>query len=320
MRIQYLLLLASLGALAIAATPATPAHADMIERVVAVVNDKAVFLSDLRRRAAPFLETIATQVPKPQRKEQIARLYDKLLGQLVEDELIAQSARKMAVSISRLEIDQAIGNVRSQNGMSDEQFWTAVESQGFTKKGYRQDVRKQLLRLKVINQRVRARVHIGEEQIREAYAERLRRTRRHQRFHAAHVFIGLQPEASATEVAQALSDAQRIHAGLTAKEFDTQMEKLGGGDLGWLDQGDLPAELEEALLGLDVGEISQPVRGPSGVHVFMLRERQAGKTEVPPFDQAKAALHQQLMGKALQKQETLFLNDLRREAVVDTRL
>lgn len=313
---RSVLALATIGALLCT----LPARAEVIERVVAVVNDKAVFLSDLRRRAAPFLATIATQVEKKDRKDHIARLYDQLLTQLVEDELIEQSARKMAVRVSSLEIDQAIGNVQTQNGMTDEQFWQAVESQGFTKKGYRQDVRKQLLRLKVINQRVRSRVHIGEDQIREAYDERVRQGRRHQRFRAAHVFLGLQAEASATEVADAVGQAEAIRAGLTTKNFDAKMGEVGGGDLGWLDQGDLPAELEEALLELDAGEIGAPVRGPSGVHVFMLRERQAGKSQIPPYDEAKAALQQRLMGEALQKQEKLFLGDLRREAVVDTRL
>ena len=74
------------------------------------------------------------------------------------------------------------------------------------------------------------------------------------------------------------------------------------------------------MLGLGAGEIGKPVRGPSGVPVFMLRERQAGKSTTPTFDEAKKQLHQELMGKALQKQEKLFLSDLRRAAVVETRL
>lgn len=299
---------------------AIPARADVIERVVAVVNDKALFLSDLRRRAAPFLETIATQVAKAQRKKHIKRLYDRLLAQLVEDELIEQSAKKMSVSVSSLEIDQAIANVRNQNGMSDKDFWLAVESQGFTKKGYRADVRKQLLRLKVINQRVRARVHIGEQQVREVYEERTRQTRRAQRFRAAHIFTPLPDGASATEVAEAMDRATLVHAGLEPDNFDAKMAEIGGGDLGWLDQGDLSPQLEEILLGLGKGEIGEPVRGPSGIHVFILRERQAGKSTMPSFDDARKQLHQEMMGKALQKQEKLFLSDLRRAAVVETRL
>lgn len=293
---------------------------DVVEKVVAVINDDAVFLSDLRRRAAPFLETIATQVAPAERRGHVERLYERLLGQLVDEELIQQTANTMHVAITSLEIEQAIDNVRNQNGMSAEQFWEAVRGQGFTEQGYRQDVRKQLLRLKVLNQRVRSRVQIGEDEVRATYDDQVRAARRSQRFRAAHVFLPLSAEATATEVAEALSKAAKIRAGLTVDDFDAAIAEHGGGDLGWLDQGDLPTALEEALLELDAGEIGQPVRGPSGIHVFLVRERQAGEAQLPSYDEARVQIHQALMGRALQKQEGLFLSELRRKAVIELRL
>ena len=77
--------------------------------------------------------------------------------------------------------------------------------------------------------------------------------------------------------------------------------------------------LEEALLGLSEGEISQPVRGPSGIHIFMVHERQSGANQVPAFEDMRAQLQSELLDKAMMRQEELFLRGLRRDAVIETR-
>lgn len=296
-----------------------PAKAEVIERVAAVVNDRAVLLSDLRRRAAPFLEQAVRDVSAAERKTRIKQLYAGLLQQLVDEELIEQAAAKGHVTVSSTEVEQAIENVRRQNSLEEAAFWEAVRAQGYTERQYRDDVRKQLLRLKLINQRVRSRVNITELTIKEAYDDRVRDARRAQKFHATHVFIALAPTASATEVAQAMKAAKELRQTLTPQTFDAVAADKGGGDLGWLDQGDLPDVLEEALLELSEGQISQPIRGPAGVHIFHLLARQSGKNTVPPFEEARAEIERGLLDKQMQRQEELFIKGLRREAVLDLR-
>jgi len=296
------------------------ARAEVIERVAAVVNDQAILLSELRRRAAPFLEqALGDASDKGERMTRVKQIYKQLLQQLVDEELVEQAAKKMHVSIGDGDVDQAIENVRRQNNMTEEQFWQAVKAQGFTDKHYRQDVRKQLLRLKVLNQRVRSRVNMTDQTIREAYDDRVRDARRSQKFRASHVFVPLPANATATEVAVAMNAAKQTRAQLTPETFDGVAEQSkGGGDLGWLDQGDLPDVLEEALLRLSEGEISQPVRGPSGVHIFIVRERQSGANAIPPFEEMRAQLQNELLDRAMQRQEEIFLRGLRRDAVIET--
>jgi len=301
---------------------AMPAAAEPIERVIAVVNDEAVLLSDLRRRATPYLEhAMRGTASDAERKARIKSLYEQLAQQLIDEELIEQTARKMMITVSSLEVDQAIENVRRQSGLEEARFWEAVREQGFTDKQYRDDVRKQLLRLKVINQRVRSRVNISEDLVRESYDDRVRQGRRNQRFRAAHIFFALPEGASATAVADVTKQAEQLRKNLGSVEaFDAAAKDHGGGELGWLDQGDLPNVLEDTLLGPNVGEIGQPVRGPSGVHIFLVRERQAGNDTLPTFEEVRGDIQRELLDRAMQRQEELFLKGLRREAVISMRL
>ncbi|HKU38467.1 MAG TPA: SurA N-terminal domain-containing protein [Polyangiales bacterium] len=313
-RIEQLLLAAAL-----LTNLSTSARADVIERVVAVVNDDAIFLSELRRRAAPFLEQVLSGASEAERKTRVDKLYEQFLRELVDEQLIEQTARKLNITVSSTEVDQAIDNVRQQNNLTAEKFWEAVKGQGFTEKQYRTDVRKQLLRLKVTNQRVRSRINVNDDTVREEYEDRVRKARRRQRFHAAHVFMPLQPTASATEVSEAMHTASELRAKLTVENFDKTMGERGGGDLGWLDQGDLPEPLENALLNLEPSQISPPVRGPSGVHIFILRERQSGGAQLPTFEEAKENIYRDLLDRAMARQQEIFLGELRRAAVIEIR-
>jgi peptidyl-prolyl cis-trans isomerase SurA len=296
------------------------ASAEVIERVVATVNDDAIFLSELRRRAAPFLERVVTGASEAERPARIKRLYEQFLRELVDDQLIEQTARKLNIIVSSSDVELAIENVRKQNSLDNAHFWEAVKGQGFTEKQYRTDVRKQILRLKVTNQRVRSRVNLSDQTVRDEYEDRVRKARRRQRFHAEHIFFGLPQTASATVVADTVRRAKELSLTLDVEHFSDVAAQRGGGDLGWLDQGDLPEDLENALLAMEPGQISQPVRGPSGVHIFLLRERQEGGLEIPPFEEAKELIYRELLDRAMAKQQELFLAELRRNAVIDTRL
>ncbi|HET8932722.1 MAG TPA: SurA N-terminal domain-containing protein [Polyangiales bacterium] len=296
------------------------ARAEIIERVVATVNDDAIFLSELRRRAAPFLERVITGASEAERPQRIKRLYEQFLRELIDDQLIEQTARKMNIVVSSSDVELAIENVRKQNNLNTAQFWEAVRTQGFTEKQYRTDVRKQILRLKVTNQRVRSRVNLNDQTVRDEYDDRVRKARRRQRFHAEHIFFGIPQSASATDVADTVRRATDLRAKVDVEHFSDLAAQRGGGDLGWLEQGDLPEPLENALLALEPGQISAPVRGPSGVHIFLLRERQEGGLEIPAFEDAKDEIYRELLDRAMAKQQELFLAELRRNAVIDTRL
>lgn len=293
------------------------ADAEVVERVVATINDDAIFLSELRRRAAPFLERIMSAPSQAQQMAAIERLYSELLERMIQEELFIQAADRMQVSVTRAEVDRAIANVQRQSQLPDDQFWQAVRGQGFSPEQYRSDVRRQLLRLKVLNNRARGRVNITEEQVRERYRMMVARARRTAQFDAAHLFVEVPSGASATEVAAARRRANEIRDGIeTAQDFWDD----GGVSLGTLSEGSLPEVLEDALMGLDVGEISDVVRGPAGFHIFLLEDRQQASASVPPYEQVRMQVYQQMMEEAMGQQEEQFLAELRRQAVIDIRL
>ena len=295
------------------------ASADVVERVVATVNNEAIFLSDLRKRAVPFLPQVAEASTETERMSRLKELYEELLTFLVDEQLIRQLAGSSGIRVTDADVDNAIENLRLQNNMTEEEFKEALESQGLSEPQYRRDLKRQLIRLKVMNERVRSRVNVTEEEVRSRYEQRAREQGSELRFQVSHVVVPVAEGASAILVAAKLQEAETLRASLTPENFNARAPQLGGGDLGWLTQGDLPEELERALLPLNAGEISSPVRGSSGFHIFFLRDRQVGEG-FPSYDEMKQELYREMLDAAMTRQEKIFLDEIRRKAVINRML
>ncbi len=298
---------------------ASSAGADVIERVVATVNNEAIFLSDLRKRAVPFLPQVAEAATETERMSRLKDLYDELLNYLIDEQLVRQLAASSGIRVTDADVDGAIENLRLQNNMTEEQFQEALDAQGFTKAQYRQDLKRQLTRLKVVNERVRSRVNVTEEEVRARYEERARGEGNEVRFHVSHLVVPVQEGASAIQVASKRQEAVSLRESLTPENFNQRALEMGGGDLGWITRGDLPEDLERALLPLNAGEISDPVRGAKGFHIFFLEDRQVG-TDFPTYDEMKQELFREMLDAAMIRQEKIFLDEIRRKAVINRML
>jgi len=295
------------------------AEADIVERVVATVDNQAIFLSDLRTRAVPFLPQVAEAATETERQNRLKELYEELLNYLIDEQLIRQLASSSGVRVTDADVNNAIENLRLQNNMTEQQFQQALDAQGFSEAQYRQDLKRQLIRLKVLNERVRSRVNVTEEEVRARYEQRARSEGNAIRFHVSHLVVPVAREASAIELAAKRQEATSLRETLTPENFDARAEALGGGDLGWLSEGDLPEDLEVALAPLNSGEISEPVRGGAGFHIFFLKDRQAGN-DFPTYEEMKQELYREMLDAAMMKQEKVFLDEVRRKAVINRML
>ncbi|MCA9608114.1 MAG: SurA N-terminal domain-containing protein [Myxococcales bacterium] len=310
-------ILPALVALVALGAVARPAKAEVIERVVAVVNDDAILLSELRRRAAPFLERAMAVPTAAGRMAAIEQLYGEVLDRMVQEQLFIQAAEEMQVTVSNAEVDRAIENVRTQARLDQTQFWQAVQAQGFSPDQYRADVRRQLLRLKVLNHRARGRVNITEDQVRERYDMMVARERRSEQYRPAQIYFDVPADATATQIADIRRRAEEVRASIhDADDFWAE----GGASLGTMSEGSLAGGLEDILANLDVGEISDVARGPAGFHIFLLEAREEGAANVPAYEQVRMQIYQGMMGEAMEHQEEIFIAELRRRATVDLRL
>lgn len=297
-------------------------RAEVVERVVAVVNDDAIFLSELRTKAAPYMERAMGAPTEAQRLAAIDQIYEQVLEILIQQRLVVQAAEEEDITVTAADVEQAITTVRTESGLSEAEFWEAVGLQGYaTREEYRRDIRNQLVQYRVLNARVRGRVNITIEDVRRVYEERLARSRRSLAYVAADIIVRFPRDAGATDIAHARHEAEAIRASIeNADDFDEMMDLHHGVELGRMAEGDLEPILEEAISGLEEGEVTPAIQGSRGFHILLLRAREYAESDMGSFESLQNEIYQEMLREAMTTQQRLFLEELRREAHIEVRL
>src|SRR5262245_4373045 len=118
-----------------------PAEAVVVERIVAIVGERAILLSELRERARPYLVAIQQKMPTgAQQAAAESQVFKELIEKMIDEELEGQAASKARVTVTAEEIDNAVQNISASQGMTPEQLYkNAKTASGMTRQEYREE-------------------------------------------------------------------------------------------------------------------------------------------------------------------------------------
>ena len=145
------------------------AEAEVIDRVVAVLDEEAIFLSELERRARPFLIDIPASAPAEERAARRQAVLREVLDRMIDDALLRQAATRLHVSVTDEDVDQFIERIARERGATVDQMYEALQHEGVSRADYRAHMETEVRRLKVLQQRVRGRISITDADLQEAY-------------------------------------------------------------------------------------------------------------------------------------------------------
>jgi peptidyl-prolyl cis-trans isomerase SurA len=305
-----------------------PARARMVERIVAVVNNEVVLLSELNERLqsfAPQLQQIADPALRQQRLEE---LRQQMLKMMIDEELIKYEARELKITVSDKDLELAIADVMRKNNLTREQLDGALRQEGKDIASYKETIlRPQLLRLRVLNVRVRSRINVGEEEILAQYQKNMRALGVETKVRARHIFVAIPQDAGPAQIDErkryALSLLAKIKGGEkfeeVARKFSQDSVTRGdGGDLGFFSRGTLPPSVEEVVFNMKAGEIRGPLLGERGFHLIQLVDRQ--ESSARKLDEVKDELREQLYMQKMEKATQAWLQEVRKRSHIDIKL
>ena len=152
-------------------SPARGAAARTVEKIAAVVGDNVVLASEVEEKAAPLLADVSKVTDPDKRAARAASLRREVLDRLIDDELILQQAAELKLTMTSEQVDASIEEIKKQNNIDDDQLREALRGQGMSMATYRADLKRQLLRFRVLNIAVGSRVNVSDEEV-KAYYER----------------------------------------------------------------------------------------------------------------------------------------------------
>jgi peptidyl-prolyl cis-trans isomerase SurA len=306
---------------------ARSADASIVERVVAVVGERPILLSDLRKRAHPFLIHIYATTQNPtQQAAQETDMFRELLDRMIDDRLEEQAADKAHLNVTTEEIDRGLKNKADSINLAVRELLSEAKRQGLTEQDYRDEIRRQVLEGKLVQLRVLSRVRVTEEDAHAAYGHWLKdmgtETLADVRILAMRIDAGsteaqikAREQLAQTIVLQARSGVDFCK--LVKENSDDMQTKQTCGSRGPQPLSALLPALQDTVRQMKTGETADPIRyGNDAMIVVQL----AKAPSVPKFEEVKAAMQERAVAEALERQRKLWLAELRRTVYVDIRL
>jgi parvulin-like peptidyl-prolyl isomerase len=201
----------------------------------------------------------------------------------------------------------------------------ALGRQGMTLPEYKDQLKKQLTKMKIVQLKVRSRVTVTDQDVKTAakQQEKSAAAAGFTKVHARHILWLVPPGGNGEEQKQkALRARGRIEGGadfavIATEESDDQGSKARGGDLGTFGRGEMVPEFERAAFTAPVGRVVGPVRSPFGWHLILVVDRVSEAPADP--EQAANALRQKLYEKEIETQFQQYIEELKKDAFIDKR-
>lgn len=258
-------------------TPTTAPRAQQTLGIAAVINEEVISLYDLASRINLVLATSGQQNTAENRK----RHTRQVLNQLINEKLQLQEAERIGIKISDKELDRAFNNVAGGSKMTPQQLNQFLERLGADREMMIDQLRAQIAWGRTVNRIYRSQLTIGNEEVDEIVDE-IKKSKGKPEYLIAEIYLPIdRPENTekirdnANQVVSQLKSGAQFSA--LARNFSQSATAAVGGDLGWIRQGQLAAELDQAINAMADGSISMPVRTVSGFHIIFKRKSRTGR-------------------------------------------
>ncbi len=295
------------------------ANAQVIDRVVAVVNDDIITLSELEAAGSVLLESMEKN-PKDD------DLKKKALKMLIDDKLVEQAAERGGLTATEREIDNAIEDVKKRNNIDQETLLMTLKDSGISYSDYREKLKRDITQVKLINREVRAKISMDDDEVAEFYKKNREKFALPLEVRLRLILLPVPPSASDEERKKARTQGEKLlkrlkkggDFALIASRFSRGPNAENGGDIGYIKKGDIDPVLEEVAFGLNPGEFSDLVSTSLGFVIVKVVDKKGGG--ITPFKDVEEKVKDLLMKKKEEEAFNDLIEDMRKKSYIDVRL
>ncbi len=252
----------------------------MIDRIVAVVNDGIVLQTELDARVEAIKKSPDVLILPPEDE-----LREQILESLIVRQAQLQLAERRQVTVSDVEVNQAVATIAGRNDLTLEQLPAALAEEGIDYNNYREEIRSDMVIDKLIQVEVYARVRVSEREIERAMEDFNQGRAATREYDISHILFSIPAGATRAEIMETRDTAFDVYTRLINGTEFTQMafayssgqHALEGGRLGWLRGLEAPTLLSQQLSKCVPGYVTEPLQSASGFHIFKVNDVRGGE-------------------------------------------
>jgi peptidyl-prolyl cis-trans isomerase SurA len=302
------------------------AAAEMVDRIVAVVNGDIIVLSELRQISRNYLDRMSDQFKVAGGDEQLREAERRILDQLIDEKLVNQEADRLAITFSEREVDMAVKDMQNRNGLNDAQFAAALAEEGLTMPKYREQLKAQMRKVRVIDQEIKSRIQVSKEEVDAYYEKHADDFNAEPEVRIQQIRLIIPPESSAGEVSRIQAQAESILAKIKGGEDFTALVGLysqdptaqAGGDMGTFKRGELLPAIDEYAFSMKPGEVSPVIRTEGGFHIVKV----VGRREPTALsdEERRAEVKDVIFSEKAEEDFKVWIEKLRKKAYIEVHL
>ena len=277
--------------------------AEIVERVVAVVNDEVITLHDLDSAMAPL---------KSQKKD--PELPHKVLEDLIDQKLLERQIKKSKIEVGDDDLRHAVATVLQRNQITIDALKEELSSKGISFEAYKEQLKKQIRQNKFIQQNMGSKVQVSEQEMQNYRKKHQGLGNESTSVRLVSVFLPFEEGDNAKDRRKLVREGEAIVDRARRGEDLAVLDKSAKEQNGRL--GDLPKDLASVVSRMEPGAISDPVQTPEGVYVVKLLERSA-VAAVAEANKNEDEIWQQIFNEKMNDEIHNYLLRLRKKAYVE---
>ena len=301
-----------LGALVSGMVAVLPVQSTVSDRIVAVVNTEVITQTELEEEVNDLKGQARLRFTGPELNQRLRQIDFMGINRMIERKLQIQIAKRRGIKVTDDEVKDAIARLRRLGESPNENDPKEMAL-----------LKDQLTALRIINQQVRSSLLVSDEEMRRFYDQHQQRFRLPSEVRISQILIGLGP---GTEMLAVREKAQRIYALLRkgesfeelAGQYSEGAEGRRGGSLGFVRIGDMLPQIQKAIEGLSLGQPSEPIASPLGMHIIRLDERKAAQYR--PYEEVREDIRNAVFQLKSEDAYQAWIKDLKDQSYIEVRL
>ena len=302
-------------------------YADVVDRIVAVVNDEVITLAELDHEFEPYAKNINESYKGPDKDDVIRKNKNALLRQMIDQILIEQTAKKAGgiAAIKDEEVTSILNEMLAKNKTTMGDYVKKLAAEGSSLDHVRKEIKSQMLRMRLLRREVQSKIIVTDEEIGAYYDQHRDDYEGKEASHIKQIFLPVSESDPGTVRAQTKKLAtelrDRISKGDSFEMLAVQYSKgptaAQGGDIGFVEKGVIVPEVEKAAFSLPVGKLSEVIETEQGYHLIVVIDKQgAGLKPIATVrSEVKAKIEEEKISKKFEE----WMEDLRKKSFIDIR-
>ena len=256
-------------------------ESEVVDRVVAVVNNEIITLYELNRAFAPYVNRIKNLGYKPEKERQtLFQVRKDILSQLIDGLLTNQQVRREKITVSQNEINNAVERIKESRQLTDEQMRQGLESQGMTMDDYRKEIEDQILRSKLVNREVKSKIVITREDIKAYYESHREKYAQEKKYYLWNMYIKVPSNSPSLERSNARNEMEaildKLKQGQPFESLVNEVKKssfaVQGTELGLYSLKELSEQLQQIVKKMDAGAFSDVLETDFGYQIIYVQK------------------------------------------------